>query len=112
MIFVLSRDLLIASRILAQAEAAGIQARAIAHPSELPAPSEVRVLFVNWSERDATWARLLGAWRARAPGSGQARVVLFGPHTDLDAHAAARSAGLGPMMARSKLISTLPDLVK
>jgi hypothetical protein len=38
-------------------------------------------------------------------------VILFGPHVDLDAHAAARDAGLGPMMARSKLLSSLGELL-
>ena len=36
-------------------------------------------------------------------------IILFGPHTDLDAHAAAREAGLGPMRARSALVAGLPD---
>jgi hypothetical protein len=38
-------------------------------------------------------------------------VVLFGPHTDLAAHAEARAAGLGPMLARSKLLADLPTLL-
>jgi hypothetical protein len=37
--------------------------------------------------------------------------VLFGPHTDLDAHAAARDAGLGPMRARSAFFGALPELL-
>jgi hypothetical protein len=39
------------------------------------------------------------------------RVILFGRHTDLEAHAAAREAGLGPMWARSKLVTELSDLI-
>jgi hypothetical protein len=38
-------------------------------------------------------------------------VILFGPHGDLEAHAAARATGLGPMIARSKLVADLPTLV-
>jgi hypothetical protein len=40
------------------------------------------------------------------------RVILFGPRTDLEAHAAARAAGLGPMWARSKVIAGLPSLLR
>ncbi len=38
------------------------------------------------------------------------RLILYGPHTDLVAHAAASAAGLGPMLARSKLVASLPSL--
>ena len=41
-----------------------------------------------------------------------ARVILFGRHTDLEAHADARAAGLGPMWARSKLVAELPQLMR
>lgn len=101
-----------ATRIMAHAEAVGIPARTFSNPNELPSPSTVRLLFVNWSERDATWAHLLATWRDQQARGSRSKLILFGPHTDLDAHAAARSAGLGPMLARSKLIATLPDLVK
>jgi hypothetical protein len=60
-------------------------------------------VLVDWSSRRAGWADALSA-------SG-ARVILFGRHTDLEAHADARAAGLGPMWARSKLVTELPSLV-
>ena len=50
-------------------------------------------------------------WSTGPSGLAPARVVLFGPHTDLAAHGAAREAGLGPMWARSKLVAELPDLL-
>ena len=40
------------------------------------------------------------------------RLILFGPHTDLEAHADARAAGLGPMWARSKLVAELQALME
>ena len=48
---------------------------------------------------------------ALPPGEHTVRVVVFGPHTDLEAHAAARAAGIGPMMARSKLVTSLAELL-
>jgi hypothetical protein len=53
----------------------------------------------------------LTSWCLRAPDSARPRLVVFGPHADLEAHAAAREAGIGPMLARSKLVSALPQLL-
>jgi hypothetical protein len=110
-VVVLSRDLLIASRILSQAEAARREARMVVQPADLPSADEVDLLFVNWTDRDADWGARLHDWCAGAPASQQPRIILFGPHTDLEAHAAARDAGLGPMVARSKLIADLPIIM-
>ena len=62
------------------------------------------MVLVDWSARQADWAD-----RLRPPTI--ARMNLFGPHTDLEAHPAARDAGLGPMWARSKLVAQLGTLV-
>jgi hypothetical protein len=61
-------------------------------------------VLVDWSARQPHWADALR--RLSGP-----RLVLFGPHTDLEAHAAARDAGLGPMWARSRLLSGLASLL-
>ena len=50
-------------------------------------------------------------WTDALRGPTHPRVILFGQHTDLEAHADARAAGLGPMWARSKLIGTLAALL-
>lgn len=97
-------DLLLYSRLESAASAAGVQLTRADHPSMLPPATEVDLLLVDWSARDAAWADALGRWRTAAPAT---RVILFGPHTDLDAHRAARDAGLGPMWARSKLLTEL-----
>ncbi|MGH7419008.1 MAG: hypothetical protein ACREKB_14645, partial [Candidatus Rokuibacteriota bacterium] len=60
--------------------------------------------------RGPDWGPRIAAWRGASPGRPP-RVVLFGPHTDLDAHGAARAAGLGPMRARSALFTALPGLL-
>ena len=107
----LSRDLIIASRILGQASAAGHDAELVGDPSGLPPPTAVDLLFVNWADRAPTWGDRLTAWMAGAPAGSAPRVIVYGPHTDLDAHAQAKAAGLGPMWARSRLVSALPGLL-
>ena len=95
-------DLIFYSRIAAAADAAGIQLIRADAPAQLPA--ELDLILVDWSARRPDWADALRSRRA-------VRIVLFGPHTDLAAHADARAAGLGPMWARSKLIADLPALM-
>ena len=97
-------DLMLYSRIESAARVSGASLARVDHASSAPADAEL--VLVDWSSRDASWTDPLRALRE----SG-ARVILFGPHTDLDAHAAAREAGLGPMWARSKLLTSLGELL-
>jgi hypothetical protein len=90
-------DLMLYSRIDAAASAAGASMVRVSSPAELPA--DLDVVLVDWSARDPSWADALRAL--------DARVILFGRHTDLEAHTDARAAGLGPMWARSKLVADL-----
>jgi hypothetical protein len=94
-------DLLLYSRIEAAAMSAGADLVRVDDPRELPV--ELDLVLVDWSARQPGWSDAL---RGRA-----GRVILFGPHVDLEAHADARAAGLGPMMARSKLVTDLPALM-
>ena len=80
-------------------------------PDDLPHAAAVRLLLVDWGDRDLDWGARITRWCANAPQSVRPRVVLFGPHTDLVAHAEARASGLGPMLARSKLLADLPALL-
>jgi hypothetical protein len=109
-VVVLSRDLIIASRILALATAEGHDAELVSEPNRLPPAETVDQLFVNWADRAQEWTDALNRWRASQPAASP-RIILFGPHSDLEAHAAARAAGLGPMLARSKLVADLPRLI-
>lgn len=94
-------DLMLFSRIESAATAAGADLVRIDSPAALP--SDADLVLVDWSERLPDWTDAL---RRRS-----GRVVLFGRHTDLEAHAAARAAGLGPVWARSKLVAELQTLM-
>ena len=94
-------DLLLFSRIDAAATSADASLVRVDAPSQLH--GDFDLVLVDWSARHPEWTDAL---RGR-PG----RVILFGPHTDLKAHAAARDAGIGPMWARSKLVAELPALM-
>ena len=94
-------DLMLFSRIDAAAVAADASLVRVSSPADLPA--ELDLVLVDWSARDPSWSDALRA--------SDARVILFGRHTDLEAHADARAAGIGPMWARSKLVSELPSLM-
>jgi hypothetical protein len=107
-----ARDLMMATRVADAAARAGVELRRFDDPSQLPPAHDISVLLVAWDERRPDWAERLAAWCAAAPQSATPRVVLFGPHTDLPAHAEARAAGLGPMWARSKLVAELDTLVR
>jgi hypothetical protein len=105
-----ARDLIVATRIADAAEAAGYVPARVDEPGRLPSASEVAVAFVDWADREPGWGTKLRGWQSKAT-SGPPRIVLFGPHTDLEAHEDARASGLGPMMARSKLFASLPSLL-
>jgi hypothetical protein len=102
------RELLFGSRIASLVEDAGAELTRVDEPQSLPPAASVQLVLVDWAERQPGWADALSSWAAEAEGS-RPHVLLFGPHTDLRAHADARAAGLGPMVARSKLLLTLRD---
>ncbi len=100
-------DLMLFSRIDAAAADSHARLTRVDNPSDLPPAADVDLLLVDWSSRAPDWADTIASWQSGAA----VRVVVFGQHTDLDAHAAARSASLGPMWARSKLVAELPRLL-
>lgn len=96
-------DLMLYSRIDAAAAAAGATLARVSSPGELP--DGLDLVLVDWSARRPDWVDALAALDGP-------QLILFGPHIDLEAHAAARAAGLGPMWARSKLVADLPTLMR
>lgn len=110
LVAIVARDLIIATRIADAASAAGHEVLRVDEPSQLPPPADVIAAFVDWSIREPGWGDALAAWLAElAPPP---RLIVFGPHTDVEAHRAARNAHVGPMLARSKLVADLPQLVR
>lgn len=105
----LGRDLMIGSRIAEAAARAGADLSRVEDAAALPAASDVDLLLVDWAERGPDWGQQVRAWRDAADAMAP-RVIVFGPHTDLEAHGAARAAGIGPMMARSKLVASLGEI--
>ena len=98
-------DLMLFSRIEAAATAAGATLLRVDSPHDLPNGAAFDLILVDWSARQPDWADALR-------GRTASRIILFGPHTDLEAHSAARAADLGPMWARSKLLPSLGGLLK
>ena len=109
---VVARDLMIASRIAEAGARAGVEVRRFDDPNQLPPADELSLLLVAWDERRPGWGERLVDWQTGLLGTHPVRIVLFGPHVDLAAHAEARAVGLGPMWARSKLLSALPGLLR
>lgn len=97
-------DLMLFSRIDAAAASAGVSLVRASSPADLP--SDLDLVLVDWSQMGSGWTQTLT--RLRDAG---AHVVLFGRHTDIELHRAARDAGLGPMWARSKLVADLDQLL-
>ncbi len=96
-------DLMLYSRIESAASAAGASVVRVDSPADVP--PDFDLVLVDWSARQPDWADALRACTT-------SRVILFGQHTDLEAHAAAHAAGLGPMWARSKLLVALPRTLR
>ena len=107
----LVRDLMTASRIESLVTGAGASMVRADAPDQLPPAGEVELLVVDWGDRESHWGAAIAVWRDGSRDSQRPRVVLFGPHTDLASHRAARDTGLGPMRARSAFFAALPDLL-
>ncbi|MGI8791789.1 MAG: hypothetical protein ACR2H3_01190 [Acidimicrobiales bacterium] len=95
-------DLMLYSRIESAASAVKASLVRVDSPTDLP--DDLDLILVDWSARQPDWTDALLARTT-------SRIILFGQHTDLAAHADARATGLGPMWARSKLLGELSRLL-
>ena len=102
-VVVVASDLISASRIAEAAARSGLPFRRVDSPAGLPSDSGPTVAFVDWDGRQPGWGEALRAWAAT--DIGQRRLVLFGPHTDLEAHRDARTHHIGPVLARSRALT-------
>jgi hypothetical protein len=110
-VVIVGRDLMMATRIADAATAAGVGATRVDDPGQLPAAADIGLIFVDWDDRQPGWAPGLRQWRDAA-GEAAPRVLLFGSHRDVAGHREARANGLGPMLARSKLVASLQSLLR
>lgn len=108
-VYAVVTDLIFSARIVDAAQRAGVDLRVVSEPSALPAPDEADLVLVDWNDRRPGWAELLEEWRSRA--STAPRLVLFGSHTDIDAHREAKALRIGPVMARSAFVGKLAALL-
>ena len=104
-VLALVRDLMFASRISAEARAAGTQVRVVRDPALL-GEAEGRRLLVDLNLPGAIEAA--SGWGARTGGE----VVGFVSHVDAATAAAARQAGVGRVLARSRFVELLPELLR
>ena len=97
------RDLIFSTRISTTARAAGIEIKLIRDPAKL-AGQIGRLLLVDLNLPGAIEAA--AAWR-----TDDATVVGFVSHVDADTAAKARAAGIDRVMARSRFVEILPELL-
>ena len=110
-VVLVATDLMTAARIESHVTAARGSFRRVNSPDQLPNDEPVDMVLVDWSERRSGWAESLRRIREKN-SPNPPRIILFGPHTDLAAHAAASKTGLGPMLARSALYGSLDRLLE
>lgn len=106
-ILALVRDLMFSGRILAEARAAGTAVKVIRDPNALANPEFAgsSLLIADLNLSGATTAA--ADWRNRTGGT----VVGFVAHIDATAIAEARAAGLDQVLARSRFVTILPNLL-
>jgi hypothetical protein len=116
-ILALVTDLIFSSRITGAAKAAGASVRILRKLEQL-ADAEGDLLLADLNLEGATqaavnWAKITSPAKA-APSAQKPprRVVGFVSHVDSAAIAAAREAGIQEIVARSRFIQMLPDLLR
>jgi hypothetical protein len=105
-ILVLVRDLIFATKISSTAKAVGSTVKMVRDPAALGNEAG-RLLLVDLNLAGAIEAA--GIWRT-GPAGGE--VVGFVSHVDADTAARARAAGIGQVMARSRFVEVLPELLR
>lgn len=107
-ILVLVRDLMFSGRIMAEARAAGAIIKVIRDPAQIEKleANDSKLLIADLNLGGAVAAA--ADWRRRTGGT----VVGFVAHVDAETIAQAKSAGLDQVLARSRFVQVLPDLLK
>ena len=107
LILVLVRDLTFSGRILAEARAAGASVKVIRDPAQVSKLDGVggNLMIVDLNLPGAIAAA--GQWRQTAGRT----FVGFVSHEDAQTISQARSAGVDQVLARSRFVQILPDLL-
>ncbi len=69
------------------------------------------LVLVELSSRAIPWADWIAAMKS-SPSTRRIPVLAFGPHTDIELRAAAVDAGCDAVVAKSRLVTALPDLIE
>ena len=104
-VLVLVRDLMFASKIRSTAESMGIPVAMIRDASTLESAEGIR-LIVDLNQPGALEAAAAWGRRTGKP------VIGFVSHVDTDTIGAAREAGIQQVLARSRFVSALSDLLR
>lgn len=99
-------DLFFQSRVSSAARAAGRAVHFVANEAALGSTGEYDLAVVDL---DAGPFVLTAIERLRRQGSGQ--LIAFGPHVNTELRKAARAAGADRVLAKSKFVSALPQLM-
>ena len=107
LILALVRDLMFSGRIMAEARAAGANVRVIRDPKQIEnlGDTPANLMIVDLNLPGAVEAA--GEWQ-KAAGR---RVVGFVSHVDAETISRARSVGLEQVLARSRFVQILPELL-
>jgi len=107
-ILALVRDLMFSGRIMAEARAAGANVKVIRDPGQV---AKLETSAGGFMIADLNLEGAIAAaadWRRRTSGA----VVGFVSHVDAEAISQAKAAGLDQVLARSRFVQVLPDLLK
>jgi DNA-binding response OmpR family regulator len=106
-ILVLVRDLMFSGRILAEARAAGVSVKVIRDPAAVSSASSADPMLMIADLNLPGAIAAAADWRNRTAGT----VVGFVSHVDAETIAQARDAGIDQVLARSRFVAILPDLL-
>jgi len=104
MVLALVRDLLFSSKITVTARSAGVDVRVLRRPDDL-ADADGDLLLVDLNQAGVIEAA--AAWHRRTA----CQVVGFVSHVDADTAAKAKAAGIKRVLARSRFVELLPNLL-
>lgn len=107
-ILALVRDLMFLGRINAAAQAAGVTLKVIRDPGKLAGEPGLRLIVDLNLDGAIDAARV---WKG-ALGNPTRDVIGFVSHTDAATIARARDAGIDRVLARSRFVETLPELLR